>query len=257
MACKFTKWWRKRSHCIGQMARVTIGLFYITLSALVLSGIKSGKTFRKVCTRNSFISVELLCNCDIFISMSFHAAANVHKVNIFTDRREAVLEDVVTPWASYEFRVQAENELGISLPSEPSPQYNIPPDVPYIYPRNVSGGGGKIGDLTITWTVRNWWKRSLYCFEFQGVKSTWRFYFSLFLCKIKMDPEFITKFIGDDMASIRNSSIRSFEIIPSKVSLPCQYRKNFITPNMTSKCKYVGEVFKVEIDFMYILKLTV
>lgn len=63
------------------------------------------------------------------------------------------MEDVVTPWASYEFRLYAVNELGTSLSSESSPQYNIPADVPYVAPKNVSGGGGKIGDLTITWTV--------------------------------------------------------------------------------------------------------
>lgn len=74
------------------------------------------------------------------------------RLDVFTDRKEVTLEDVVTPYASYEFRIYAVNELGTSLPSETSPQYNIPADAPYVYPQNVSGGGGKIGDLTITWT---------------------------------------------------------------------------------------------------------
>lgn len=45
----------------------------------------------------------------------------------------------------------ATNELGTGLYSLPSPQHATPPDRPYIAPRNVGGGGGKIGDLTITW----------------------------------------------------------------------------------------------------------
>lgn len=77
------------------------------------------------------------------------------KIDLFTERKEVTLEDVVTPWASYEFRLYAMNELGISPPSDPSPQYNIPADRPYKYPSGVSGGGGKIGDLTITWRVRS------------------------------------------------------------------------------------------------------
>lgn len=87
-------------------------------------------------------------------------------MDVFTDRKEAVLEDVVTPWSAYEFRLMAVNEIGFSLPSEPSPSYNIPPDAPYHNPSNVSGGGGKIGDLTITWTVsgRRECTRVLWCY---------------------------------------------------------------------------------------------
>lgn len=77
------------------------------------------------------------------------------KIDLYTERKEVTLEDVVTPWASYEFRLYAMNELGVSPPSDPSPQHNIPPDRPYKYPSGVSGGGGKIGDLTITWRVRS------------------------------------------------------------------------------------------------------
>ncbi len=80
--------------------------------------------------------------------------ANARKVDLFTERKEVILEDMVTPWASYEFRLYAVSELGVSAPSEPSPRFNIPPDRPYLYPIGVSGGGGKIGDLTITWKVR-------------------------------------------------------------------------------------------------------
>lgn len=72
---------------------------------------------------------------------------------MFSERKEMIIEDLVTPWAQYEFRLQAVNEIGTSAPSEPSPRTNIPPDRPYLYPSNVGGGGGKLGDLTITWSV--------------------------------------------------------------------------------------------------------
>lgn len=68
-----------------------------------------------------------------------------------TNRKTAYIEDVLTPWSVYEFQIAASNELGMGPPSSPSPQHATPPDRPYIAPKNVGGGGGKIGDLTITW----------------------------------------------------------------------------------------------------------
>ncbi|XP_037271064.2 contactin [Rhipicephalus microplus] len=67
-------------------------------------------------------------------------------------RREVELGNVLSPWSKYEFRVTAANILGVGQPSDPSPQYNTAVDRPYIAPRNVGGGGGKAGSLTITWT---------------------------------------------------------------------------------------------------------
>ncbi|KAL7642096.1 UNVERIFIED_CONTAM: hypothetical protein RMT77_007970 [Armadillidium vulgare] len=57
----------------------------------------------------------------------------------------------LTPWASYKFRVQAVNYLGTGIFSEFSPTANTHEDVPFKAPSNVGGGGGKTGDLTITW----------------------------------------------------------------------------------------------------------
>lgn len=42
--------------------------------------------------------------------------------------------------------------MGLGVPSAPSPRHSTPADKPYIAPKNIGGGGGKIGDLTITWT---------------------------------------------------------------------------------------------------------
>ncbi|KAL1492741.1 hypothetical protein ABEB36_010948 [Hypothenemus hampei] len=69
----------------------------------------------------------------------------------FTGRKEADVEITLIPWSNYEFRVSAWNELGTGPYSAPSPKYHTVKDRPRVAPRNVGGGGGKIGDLTITW----------------------------------------------------------------------------------------------------------
>ncbi|XP_050100496.1 contactin isoform X1 [Anopheles aquasalis] len=72
------------------------------------------------------------------------------EVDRYNGRRRATVGNL-TPWCGYEFSVVAVNDLGIGPPSLPSPVYSTQKDKPYIAPRNVGGGGGKIGDLTITW----------------------------------------------------------------------------------------------------------
>lgn len=66
-------------------------------------------------------------------------------------RKEATIENVLTPWSVYEFRVAAWNAIGMGVPSAPSPKHSTPPDRPYVFPQNIAGGGGKRGDLTIRW----------------------------------------------------------------------------------------------------------
>lgn len=73
-----------------------------------------------------------------------------YEIDRYNGRKQAEVTNL-TPWSGYEFSVCAVNELGIGTPSAPSPLYNTIHDKPYIYPRNVGGGGGKIGDLTIKW----------------------------------------------------------------------------------------------------------
>lgn len=76
-----------------------------------------------------------------------------------------MIENVLAPWSTYEFRVQAANEYGYGTLSTPSPQFNTPGDKPYRAPSNIVGAGGKIGDLTIAWTVSNFFKFWKYCFK--------------------------------------------------------------------------------------------
>jgi hypothetical protein len=54
-------------------------------------------------------------------------------------------------WSYYQFRVRAANTFGYGEPSQPSDSCNTNMDVPGAAPANVSGGGGKMGDLKITW----------------------------------------------------------------------------------------------------------
>ncbi|XP_076057553.1 contactin isoform X2 [Oratosquilla oratoria] len=66
-------------------------------------------------------------------------------------RNEYQLTEVLSPWSIYEFRVQAVNSLGRGYWSAASPQANTRPDRPFVHPTNIGGGGGRTGDLTITW----------------------------------------------------------------------------------------------------------
>ncbi|XP_076173707.1 contactin-like [Ptiloglossa arizonensis] len=83
----------------------------------------------------------------------FNIIENITAIEVdrYNGRKEAYLENVLNPYTTYAFCVSAFNELGYSLPSSPSPQYSTPSDIPTKVPSNISGGGGKIGDLTITW----------------------------------------------------------------------------------------------------------
>ena len=66
-------------------------------------------------------------------------------------RRQYFLRNVLTPFASYQFRIAAYNELGMGEYSDPSPAYNTLKDRPMRPVQNVRGGGGRTGDLTIMW----------------------------------------------------------------------------------------------------------
>ncbi|KAJ8307352.1 hypothetical protein KUTeg_015436 [Tegillarca granosa] len=55
------------------------------------------------------------------------------------------------PGNGYRFRVQAINQLGFGLYSQPSRYYQTLQAPPSEAPSGLSGGGGSVGDLTITW----------------------------------------------------------------------------------------------------------
>lgn len=83
-----------------------------------------------------------------WVNISVNVTAQ--EIDRYNGRKRAIVSNL-TPGCGYEFSVVAVNDLGSGIPSLQSPVYNTQKDKPYISPRNVGGGGGKIGDLTITW----------------------------------------------------------------------------------------------------------
>lgn len=73
---------------------------------------------------------------------------------MYNDKKQIFIENILQPWSTYEFKIIAGNDIGFSEASLPSPKVNTPADHPYKAPTNITGGGGKIGDLTIVWEVR-------------------------------------------------------------------------------------------------------
>ncbi|XP_052806194.1 contactin-like isoform X2 [Mya arenaria] len=67
------------------------------------------------------------------------------------DRRHLYHVTNLKPGNGYYFRVRGANGLGVGQPSLSSTMYRIPGAPPIIYPREVGGGGGVVGLLTITW----------------------------------------------------------------------------------------------------------
>jgi hypothetical protein len=57
----------------------------------------------------------------------------------------------LSPYSRYEFRVAAYNNYGLGEFSEPSPTYTTTADKPMKSVTGLAGGGGKTGDLVITW----------------------------------------------------------------------------------------------------------
>lgn len=84
----------------------------------------------------------------IAVNVTVNATREVDSTN---SRKEAHLVNAVSPYSAYEFRIAASNAFGYGPFSVPSPQHNTRPDRIYQAPANVGGGGGKTGDLTITW----------------------------------------------------------------------------------------------------------
>ena len=80
------------------------------------------------------------------------AEFGVDRVQIIEQNLKQIsLDNVLLPWCTYEFVILAINKLGRGSSSLPSPQHSTSPSKPSTFPDKISGGGGKIGDLTVTW----------------------------------------------------------------------------------------------------------
>ena len=93
-------------------------------------------------------------------------------------RYQFKLNDTLSPWATYSFRVKAYNVLGYGEFSAPSPKVNTRPDRPFTIPKNLGGGGGKTGDLTITWDPLDG--------DHQNAPDV---YYQIFWRRVGIDPE--------------------------------------------------------------------
>ncbi|XP_066554177.1 contactin-4 isoform X2 [Amia ocellicauda] len=82
-------------------------------------------------------------------SVGWQAVTTVPQVTGGRKLRATVVD--LSPWVEYEFRVVANNAIGIGDPSKPSRQARTKETFPKVTPANVSGGGGSRSELVITW----------------------------------------------------------------------------------------------------------
>ncbi|ELT90327.1 hypothetical protein CAPTEDRAFT_180331 [Capitella teleta] len=76
------------------------------------------------------------------------------------DERETMHFNVtdLRPYSTYQLRIRAENSYGTSIPSTPSQEFTTWAVKPDRAPEEVGGGGGRVGDLTITWKPLEEWE---------------------------------------------------------------------------------------------------
>lgn len=226
----------------------------------------------------------------------FNISKNVvaREIDRYNGRKEASLESVLSPWSKYEFRVAAANILGYGPFSAPSPQYNTPPDKPRRAPSNIGGGGGKIGDLTVTWEplpphdqggpgiyYKVFWRRTAHDSEFQSVvlkelgnvgvtvvRIQQEFYYTKFDVKVQAlnnlgygpESEIVTIYSSEDMPQVapQQVSARSFNSTAINVSwIPVeQTRENIRGKLIGHRLKYWKEGHREEDAVYYLSRST-
>ncbi|KAL8616442.1 hypothetical protein ACOMHN_041045 [Nucella lapillus] len=111
---------------------------------------------------------------------SVRAQDSVHtQADSTAGTRRAEVKDL-NPGTGYRLRVLGHNEFGVGTPSRPSSYVKTLDAPPAISPRNVRGGGGSVGDLTLQWDLldrsewgsremkyRVYWRRKL------GTEALW------------------------------------------------------------------------------------
>uniref|UniRef100_A0A0B7B5Q8 Contactin n=1 Tax=Arion vulgaris TaxID=1028688 RepID=A0A0B7B5Q8_9EUPU len=88
---------------------------------------------------------------NVWVEMLTIAVADSYKQNSPAKDRHQANVTGLNPGTGYTFRIIALNEYGIGIPSDPSAMIQTISAPPRVYPNNVRGGGGSVGDLTIRW----------------------------------------------------------------------------------------------------------
>lgn len=98
-------------------------------------------------------TIEFRTNFDM--TWRVHSDANrvdarLVQSNEFPDKRTLLLRNL-KPWAGHQFRVRAINSFGLGAPSVQTAFIQVPGSPPIVAPSGIAGGGGKVGDLAISW----------------------------------------------------------------------------------------------------------
>ncbi|CAH0385516.1 unnamed protein product [Bemisia tabaci] len=172
------------------------------------------------------------------------------EIDRYTGRKEAMIENVLAPWSTYEFRVQAANEYGYGTLSTPSPQFNTPGDKPYRAPSNIPLSRQHQNAPGIYYKV--FWKRHVGEKEFQSlalkdhgnvgvavIRIPSEFYYTEYDVKVQAvneigygpESEVVTIYSAEDMPQVapQQVSARSFNSTALNVTWePIDLRRELI-----------------------------
>lgn len=136
-----------------------------------------------------------------WIELNTLTVAETFRQNDLLENKHSAVVEGLNPGTGYKLRIIAQNEYGRGEPSDPSPIIQTRSAAPAVAPRNLRGGGGSVGDLTIVWDPLH---RSEYGAKTVRYKIYWRpqqtdsLYGGLWRVEIVTDPlqDHLVKLVG-------------------------------------------------------------